>query len=143
MARFAGFAEVEAALAALSPASVPSGGWSLARALHHCAFSVESSIHGFPKLKALPVRRLIGPLVLARFIQAGQLRHGLAAPLEGEPTPPDDEVAHAVERLRAAIAAFRAAQQLHEHPVYGRVSKSDFERAHAMHIADHLTARDA
>jgi hypothetical protein len=143
MARFSGFAEVEAALAALSSGASVSGGWSLARALHHCAFSVESSIGGFPKLKPVLVRRLVGPLVLSRFIQAGQMRHGLSAPLDGEPPPPDDAVAHAVERLRAAIAAFRAAEQLHEHPVYGRVSKPDFERAHAMHVADHLTPRDA
>lgn len=143
MARFAGFADVEAALATLPPALVPSGGWSLARVLHHCAFSVECSLQGFPQLKPLPVRRLVGPLVLARFISAGRMRHGLAAPLGGEPAPPGDDVARAVERLRAAIAAFRAADALHEHPVYGRVSKPDFERAHAMHLADHLTPRDA
>jgi hypothetical protein len=111
-------------------------------AMAHCAQSIECSIDGYPKPAAWPVRALIGPMVLKKFLKQGFMRHDTTAPVPGV-VAPDQRLptAEGVARLEAAIARFRAHQgALAPHFAYGQVSKAAYEAVHAMHAANHLDA---
>lgn len=111
-------------------------------AMAHCAQSIDCSIDGYPKPAAWPVRALIGPLVLKKFLKQGFMRHDTAAPVPGVP-PPDPALSSAdgLAKLEAAVARFRAhAGPLAPHFAYGQVSKAAYEAVHAMHAANHLDA---
>ena len=64
-----------------------------------------------------------------------RLRSRVGAP------PPPRALADAVASVAAAVERFRThAGPLAPHPVYGRCSAADYERLHAIHVADHLRA---
>jgi len=111
-------------------------------AMAHCAQSIECSIDGFPKPAAWPVRALIGPMVLKKFLKQGFMQHDTSAPVPGVPPPPSTLSAKdGADRLEAAISRFRAHQgPLAPHFAYGQVSKAAYEAVHAMHAANHLDA---
>jgi len=127
------------ALEKVIAAARPEGPWSLAHILHHVAASIEYSLGGYPEYRSAFVRAVIGPLVLRFFLARGVLTHGHAEEIAGAPPPPDDDVASALGRLRKAIADFGASTaEPVEHFVYGRVTRAEYDRIHAMHLADHL-----
>ena len=133
------FEQVLQSLTALER-TVPPGDGPVPRALAHCAQSIEYSMTGYPKLRAWPIRALIGPLVKRRFLSKGKMSHDLAAPIAGAPQiDPSVTLAEAAARLRKAIAAFRGFEgALQPHLAYGRCTKTEYEALHAMHVADHL-----
>jgi hypothetical protein len=129
------------ALGAHVPVRVAPGmDWS--DTLVHCAQSIEFSMQGFPRPKPWWFRHTVGPLAFAVFSRRGAMRHDLGAPIPGAPPVaiaggPDE----AARRLRAAMAAFLAWQgPLRPHFAYGALGKAAYERAHAMHLAEHLAA---
>ncbi|HUS66870.1 MAG TPA: DUF1569 domain-containing protein [Kofleriaceae bacterium] len=135
--RFASFDEVLAALDGVTD-PVPTSGPVVA----HCAASVTCSVAGYPSLKPAWFRATIGRLVKRRFLRRGTMSHDTGAGLPGEP-PISGEMPLGTARaeLRAAIARFLAHDgALAPHPVFGDCSKAEYERLHAMHIADHLGA---
>ena len=117
------------------------GARSPAQALLHCAAAIELSITGYPVLKPAIVRATIGRLVLRRFLSRGEIHHNVDAGIPGVPEPPGDaEIEPAVERLLQAISSFQAATgKPADHFIYGPVTKEQYSRLHAMHIADHLS----
>ena len=131
------FDDVLAAIAAALPPAA--GPWSTAQHLDHCAASIAASIDGYPALKPALVRATIGKLVKRRFLAAGAMRHDTHAPLPGGAPPPPRDLVDAVASLTAAIERFRGhAGPLAPHPVYGRCTAAEYERLHAIHVADHL-----
>ena len=123
------------------PAPQPNGPWSAAQVLEHCAQSIDCSMHGFPKLKPAIVRRVVGPLVLRRFLAKGRMSHDHAAQIPGLPPPDDRPLRDAADRLLASIAAFEAwTGPTAPHVVFGEVDKDRYARYHVLHIADHLGA---
>ena len=119
----------------------PSGSWTLAQLLSHCAQSVEYSIAGYPKLKPALFRATVGRLVKKRFLSKGEMSHDLEAPVPGAPELQAKEPLRDVaQRLRAAIAKFRAHEgALAPHLAYGECTREEYEKLHAMHIANHLS----
>jgi len=111
-------------------------------AMAHCAQSIECSLDGYPKPAAWPVRALIGPMVLKKFLKQGFMRHDTNAPVPGVPPPATAlSAAEGVAKLEAAIARFKAHQgALAPHFAYGPVSKAAYEAVHVMHAANHLDA---
>lgn len=111
-------------------------------AMAHCAQSIDCSIDGYPKPAAWPVRALIGPRVLKRFLKQGFMRHDTNAPVPGAAAPPSGlSAAEGVAKLEAAIARFKShTAALAPHFAYGPVSKAAYETVHAMHAANHLDA---
>ncbi len=124
-------AELRDSLAALDADRLVSrGAMPPAAALGHCAQSIEYSLAGYPRLKPWPVRRLIGPRLLAGFRRDGRMRHDLAAPA-------------ALRRLLAAIDAFAAhAGPWPEHLAFGRMDRAAYSDAHRLHILNHFEALD-
>jgi hypothetical protein len=114
----------------------------LGLAMAHCAQSIECSIDGYPRRAAWPVRAIIGPLVLRKFLKQGFMRHDTTAPVPGVPAPPSGLSAfEGVAKLEAAIVRFaQHSGPLAPHFAYGPVSKTAYEAVHVMHAANHLDA---
>lgn len=137
--RFTSFEDVRAALDRLDPTAAPTGA---GRALAHCAQSIELSQTGYPRLKPWLFRATVGRLAKRTFLRRGFMKHDTTAPIAGAPDLPADlPIADAVTRLRAAIDEFGGHRdEPQPHLAYGRCSRAEYERLHAMHIADHWTA---
>lgn len=140
---FASLTEAEAELSALHAANdVHSAAtWTWAQTLTHCAQSIEYSMTGYPALKSKVFRSAIGPAALEFFSWRGRMTHDLAEPIPGAPVlAATADPAASLARLKASIAEFRAWNgPLQTHFAYGELDKSAYERAHAMHIANHLS----
>lgn len=100
---------------------------------------------GFPAPRSAVFQRTVGAAAFEVFSWRGRMSHDLAEPIPGAPAL-DGTVApaEALARLRAAVAAFqRWGGPLQPHFAYGALDKPAFEQAHAMHLANHLSAFDA
>jgi Protein of unknown function (DUF1569) len=126
--------------AALTPGTV----WTWPQTLVHCAQSVEYSITGFPQPKSELFQRTVGAAAFSVFSWRGRMSHALDDPIPG--APPLDastDAASALARLQRAVQDFRASKApLRPHFAYGELSRSEYERAHAMHLAGHFSAFD-
>ncbi|MFT4242825.1 MAG: DUF1569 domain-containing protein [Acidovorax sp.] len=146
---FATLAEAMREVDRLSAAPVqpldPATAWNWQQTLEHCAQSIEYSLQGFPQPKSALFQRTLGAAAFSVFAWRGRMRHDLAEPIPGAPAldalAPD--AATALPRLRAAAQAFTAhAGPLKPHFAYGALDKAQYEQAHAMHLAEHLSAFD-
>jgi hypothetical protein len=70
------------------------------------------------------------------------MSHDLAEPIAGAPVlEPGADAVQASARLRTAILSFQQwTGPLQPHFAYGALDKKAYESAHAMHIANHLSA---
>ncbi len=117
-----------------------SGGWTVSQVLGHCAESIECSMRGFPTEKPRVVQWTVGAVALRVFLARGSMSHDRNAPLPGGADPVDVALPAALDRVIAAIdelAGFQGTPA--RHVLFGAVSKNDYERYHAIHLADHLT----
>lgn len=123
-------------------AGTPSRGMTLHQVLLHCTQSIDYSLRGFPQMKPKLIRATVGRIVVGRFLSAGRMSHNLAAPVPGAPAiPAQGELGPAWAALFAALDRFEKHEgPLHDHFIFGALSKESFGRLHAMHIADHLAA---
>lgn len=121
---------------ALAPKDSATAAW----ALHHCAQSLACSLDGFPAMKPAPLRWLAGVLVFPRLLARGYLGHDLGAGVPGLPAPPAGQSFEDARRfLLATMDRFDAAKEpLAEHFLLGRGSKAQWDRYHAIHLAEHL-----
>jgi hypothetical protein len=127
---------------ALAPTLSSGSAWSWAQTLIHCAQSIEYSMSGFPQMKPELFQRTLGSVAISVFSWRGRMTHDLAEPIPGAPgldaqAPPGP----ALERLRAAMQAFlQWSGPLRPHFAYGALARPQYELAHAMHLANHLSA---
>lgn len=142
--QFASLAAAQDELARLVQAGelASSAAWSWAQTLVHCAQSIEFSMSGFPQSKSALFQRTLGSAALGVFSWRGRMTHDLAEPIPGAPAlDAAGDPAQALQRLHKAIAAFRGwSGPLRPHFAYGALGKQDYELAHAMHLANHLSA---
>ena len=120
----------------------PNASFSLHQLLVHCAQSIEYSLTGYPQMKPAWLRATVR-LVRGRFLARGAMRHNLTAPVPGAPAlPREGDMEAAWARLLAALDRFEAhTEPLRDHFMFGRLTKAEYERIHAMHLADHLNGR--
>lgn len=118
--------------------------WTWPQTLVHCAQSIEYSLTGFPQAKPPLFQRTVGNAAFGVFSWRGHMSHDLAEPIPGAPAlDVGSDTAAAVIRLQSAIRDFLAARQpLQPHFAYGELTRAEYERAHAMHLADHFSAFD-
>ena len=130
-------------LAAL-PALRQAAQWSWAQTLNHCAQSIEFSMAGFPAPKSSFFQHTAGAAAFSLFAARGRMSHDLSEPIPGAPAlPADADAAAGMARLRRAIADFQAyTKPLQPHFAYGQLSKTEYEQAHTMHLANHFSAFD-
>src|SRR4051812_38987074 len=137
------FAAVEGALQELEKARSArlAGSWTVAQMLAHCAQSIDYSLDGYPTARSALFRKTVGPLALKRFISKGEMSHDLEAAIPGAPELKDGTLQEGVARLRDAISRFQSHQgEVAHHFAYGKVAREAYEKVHAMHIANHLSA---
>jgi hypothetical protein len=116
--------------------------WNWAQTLTHCAQSIEYSMTGFPQMKPALFQRTVGAAAIGVFAWRGRMTHDLAEPIPGAPAlDAAAPAAAASERLEASMQAFLQWRgPLRPHFAYGDLAKPEYERAHAMHVANHLSA---
>ncbi len=115
------------------------GAWTLAQMLNHAAQSIDCSIDGFPELRSALFRNAVGRVAFAVFQARGKMGHTLTEPIPGAPAldaqaPLEPAIARAVAALRRFEAHTGA---LAPHFAYGELDKTQYTRAHLMHLANH------
>ncbi|MEL7004228.1 MAG: DUF1569 domain-containing protein [Bacteroidota bacterium] len=115
-------------------------GWSLYQNLIHCAQSIEFSMDGFPEMKSELFQNTIGSLVFNHFEKQGYMRHNRAEAIPGAPDiTKEGNLDKAFDRVEQAVIKFdQFSGALKPHFAYGQLSKSEYEEAHCMHLADHF-----
>ena len=83
----------------------------------------------------------VGKIASTVFFSRGYMSHDLNAPIPGATEiPQQGNEKEAMDRLYKAIKDFKNfSGELKIHFAYGELSKSDYEKAHVMHIANHLS----
>jgi hypothetical protein len=137
--------EVDRLASASVSALAPATAWNWSQTLEHCAQSIEFSLQGFPAPKSTLFQDTLGSAAFGVFALRGRMSHNLAEPIPGAPvldaSTPDAVLALA--RLRKSVQDFaNHAGPLHPHFAYGALTKAQYEQAHAMHLANHLSAFD-
>jgi len=142
--RFASLADARDELTWLAQATslTSTAAWNWAQTLTHCAQSIEYSMSGFPQMKSVLFQSTVGAAATSVFAWRGRMTHDLGEPIPGAPPlVASAPAAAAIERLLASMQAFAQwPGPLRPHFAYGDLAKPDYERAHAMHLANHLSA---
>jgi hypothetical protein len=144
---FAGLADAMRELDRLKEAVAldATANWTWSKTLLHCAQSIDYSMSGYPEAKSALFQHTAGAAAFSFFRSRGRMSHNLIEAIPGAATlDANAHVALAVAALRKSVAAFLAfGGALQPHFAYGALGKADYERAHAMHIANHLSVFDA
>lgn len=143
--------EVERLASAAVGPLAPAPAWSWTQTLVHCAQSIEYSLQGFPAPKSALFQNTLGAAAFNLFALRGRMSHNLAEPIPGAPALDAATPADAPAQALAALARLRKAAQdfaahtgpLQPHFAYGALGKVQYEQAHAMHLANHVSAFDA
>ena len=136
---FASIASATAAIESLASGHKLASAWSLAQMLNHAAQSVEFSLRGFPELKSAAFRATLGSAAFSWFDSRGAMSHGLDEAIPGAPALAHDAaLPDAIARALKALRDFAAhTGALAPHFAYGALDKSQYTRAHLMHLANH------
>ncbi|MDX9844162.1 MAG: DUF1569 domain-containing protein [Aquabacterium sp.] len=118
--------------------------WTWPATLTHCTQSIRFALTGYPQAKSELFQRTVGSAAFQVFAWRGQMSHDLSEPIPGAPTlNPQADPHAALAALHQAIDDFhRHTGPLQPHFAYGRLSKVEYELAHAMHLANHFAAFD-
>lgn len=143
---FASLADALRALDRVGSASAfnPVGTWSWSKTLLHCAQSIEYSMTGYPESRSALFQHTAGAVAFSYFKSRGRMSHNLLEAIPGAATLDANAASTvAVAALRKAIDAFeKHTGPLQPHFAYGKLSKAEYEQAHAMHIANHMSVFD-
>lgn len=118
--------------------------WTWSKTLLHCAQSIEYSMSGYPESKSALFQRTAGSVAFSFFKSRGRMSHNLLEAIPGAATLDANAASsHAVGSLRKAVDSFQQyTGVLQPHFAYGQLNKADYEKAHAMHLANHFSAFD-
>lgn len=122
----------------------PAATWTWSKTLLHCAQSIDYSMSGYPESKPALFQHTAGAVAFRYFNSRGRMSHNLLEAIPGAATlDANAATALAVASLRKSIDNFmQFGGPLQPHFAYGDLSKAQYEKAHAMHIANHLSAFD-
>jgi hypothetical protein len=137
--------EVDRLAAAGARPLEPATAWNWSQTLVHCAQSIEYSMTGFPARRSALFQNTLGAAAFQVFSLRGRMSHNLAEPIPGAPAldASASAASAALARLRQAAQGFgQHAGALSPHFAYGPLSKVQYELAHAMHLANHLSVFD-
>lgn len=119
----------------------PAATWTWSKTLLHCAQSIEYSMSGYPELRSALFQRTAGAAAFSYFKSRGRMSHNLLEAIPGAATLDANAASTvAVAALRKAIDAFeKYTGTLRPHFAYGVLTRAEYEQAHAMHIANHMS----
>lgn len=116
--------------------------WDFSQILNHAAQSIEYSMKGYPELRSPFFRYTVGKIAISVFLSRGFMSHGLNDPIPGAPElEKNTSLEQAFQRIYRAIDTFQKFEgELKPHLAYDTLAKEDYDKAHAMHIANHLSS---
>jgi len=122
----------------------PAGTWTWSKTLLHCAQSIEYSMTGYPQPKSAWFQHTAGAAAFSYFSARGRMSHNLLEAIPGAAAlDANAAAAHAVATLHKAVENFQKfTGPLQPHFAYGALNRVEYEKAHAMHIANHLSVFD-
>ena len=94
----------------------------------------------FPEHKSSFFKSTVGKLAFSIFSSKGKMTHGLNEPIPSAPilTKSLDSII-ALNRLKKSLIEFDSYQGiLAPHFAYGELTKDEYEKAHLMHLYNHL-----
>jgi Protein of unknown function (DUF1569) len=117
------------------------GNWSLYKTLHHGAQSIEFSLVGYPAHKSSLFKNTAGKLALHIFLAKDAMSHDINMPIPDAPNiESDGDAIQGFTRLEAAVQSFWNHQGAYkEHFAYGKLTKEQYDKIQALHLANHLT----
>jgi len=122
------------------------GNWDLSQIVDHVGEGLRTALRGSNHQAAWIIRKLLGPLVLKRILSQRRMKAGIKVPKWWLPGPAHDESA-AVDQFRSEVSAFQAmTAEPFPHPLFGALSKqqwNDLALIHAAHHLSFLTPRDS
>jgi hypothetical protein len=116
------------------------GNWSLGQILKHLATVMHQSVDGVPMRVAWYIR-LLGPLLKKRLISRG-MPAGFRIPRASLRAMVDESGVHADEALRAlreGIARLQSESRRAPHPVFGELTREEWDQVHMRHAELHLS----
>ncbi|MBI4718163.1 MAG: DUF1569 domain-containing protein [Planctomycetes bacterium] len=114
------------------------GNWTLAQACKHLADSFDGSIEGFNMGRHRFKRWFFRRRMLAHAFTKGIPRGATVDPALTPPADVDQPQARA--ELRRAIERYLGHRgRLKPHPLFGRMSRAEWDRLHCVHAAHHLS----
>ena len=115
------------------------GQWSLGQICNHLSTAMRYTVEGFPEQAPWLLRRTVGPVAKRQVLGSGAMPEGVKLPEKYLPRPGLDPRAEA-EALRASLRYYLAhAGPLADHPLFGSMSRDEWDRYHAIHCAHHLS----
>jgi len=136
-------AAVADAHALLAHGYTRAGSWDLKQVCEHLAIGLNGTMDGI-NFKAPLALRIMVKLVggKSRVLESRQIPEGAPAPPISVFAPaaaPDDEAA-SVQQLSVAVDRYRHyTSSLARHPVFGKVSRPEWDSFHAIHCEHHLS----
>ncbi len=115
------------------------GNWSAGQIFRHLATAYNGSIDGFKATFPWPMR-FMARLLKNKLIN-GAMPPGIKVPAQfanevmPEPTSTEDGLA----QLRAAVARLEREPKRAKHPVFGELSKEEWQKVHLMHANLHMS----
>ncbi len=116
------------------------GEWDPYQIFTHCAQSVEFSMSQFPEHKSSFFKNTVGTLAFSIFSSKGRMIHGLNEPIPSAPKLTKNlDAMIAINRLKKSLIEFYHYQgTFAPHFAYGELTKDEYEKAHLMHLYNHL-----
>lgn len=113
--------------------------WKACQHFTHCGQSILCSISGYPKLNSPILRKTIGKLVFNYFAYRGYVKHDINKTTPGLPAMKQISTSESLQFFKDAVIRFEDFKgPFYPHHFYGKLSKKEFEKVHAMHFANHL-----
>lgn len=114
--------------------------WSVSEICLHCAQTIDYSMTGYPVMKPPIIRNTIGKIAIRKFMRQGFMSHNLTAHVPGasklDISVSSDE---AIGTLMNTMDRFEHYNEsLKPHLLFGSLTKAEYSKYFAMHIANHL-----
>ncbi len=114
------------------------GNWSLGQVCDHIAIFLDKSMDGFNLVLPLPLRMMGGfarwSTLKFRWIPSGYKAPDILLPLDVSSDP------QGIERLQKSIQRYESFNQpLHPSPLFGKVSRQQWDQLHLIHAAHHFS----
>jgi hypothetical protein len=115
------------------------GNWSPGMIYRHLATAFNGSIDGFPD--AFPWYIRVAAKLFKKRIMAGSMPPGMKLPpnFAKAVLPPPTETDVGLAELRAAVARLSRESKRAKHPVFGDLTKEEWDRVHLMHANLHMS----
>lgn len=113
------------------------GNWTLAQVCRHLADTINGSMDGMDLRNHRWKRRFFGGLLFRITLRSG-IPRGFLVDARLTP-PPDSELETSIAMLKRAIGRYQSfTGALQPHPLFGRLSRRNWDRMHRLHCAHHL-----